>query len=148
MSESPCLSLCARWEHNTPMTQQDMVQDQVTSSAAAVWYSVYGSVQVAVYETEEEAASFALDIEEEGSGSVSGVQFPDGRFVDWDAWVTVHRLSEERSEVSHREFAEMASRPRPATRQVQPPFDTRRGRPVEVPADAPTWLGRGAERHE
>ncbi len=116
----------------------------MSESAAAVWYSVYGSVQVAVHETEEEAASFALDIEEEGSGSVSGVQFPDGRFVEWDVWATVHRLSEKRSEASQREFDEKASRPRPATRQVQPPFDTRRGRPVEVPADAPAWLGRGA----
>lgn len=39
------------------------------------------------------------------------------------------------------EIRRQPERPRPATREVVPPFETRYSMRVKVPVDSPSWLG-------
>lgn len=110
-------------------------------TACAVWYWHYGSPDYELCASEEEAASFAVGLEDSGNGSVKGVQFEDGRFVERDAWGAYEARERQQDELAKRMVREAAAQPKPATRQVGLPFDP--SRKIHVLADAPPWLGAG-----
>lgn len=106
----------------------------------AVWWMRYGSAGVDVYDSEQEAAEDAVIIDRSEQAAVAGVQYSDGSFTDTAKWEAYRVEDRRRDEEDDRLASEMAARPKPATRTVQAPFDN--DRTVDVPVDAPSWLGR------
>lgn len=102
----------------------------------AVWYWQHQFPNVEWFDDEQSAARFALNMEDEGNGSVRGVQYADGRFVGADAWSELD-AEQQRQMEAWRRGTDSAARP---VRVVVPPFDAR-GLTVTVDADAPSWLG-------
>jgi len=117
-------------------------------SECAVWYWRYHSVYVELFASEASAISFAIGMADIGEGSVSGVQYSDGRFVERDDWSALKAEQDRQYEQWRREFEEERRNPKPAPpmRTVVPPFDAR-GQTAQVDPDAPAWLGaQTAER--
>ena len=90
-------------------------------------------VEVKVFDDDLSAIRYGMGIED-GGGSVAGVQFPDGRYIDRDEW-TAFRDEERRRIAAWRDV------------EVKPPAPYRR---VTVPwgddivgidADLPDWVG-------
>lgn len=108
----------------------------MTNEQCAVWYMHYGSARVVLFANEREAAGFAYELADSGSGAVTGVQFADGRLVKRDDW---QALDDYEDEVLRSASARAANAPPPPpTRKVRDPFD---GQSVSVDADDPAWLG-------
>jgi hypothetical protein len=118
----------------------------VSEPTCALWYWSHGAVSYELYDDETAAVRAAIYMADDGDyGFPAGVQKADGSYTpleDWAAY-TAEQLRLTRA-VSSAVDAR-ASRPRPATREVQPPFETRHDQTLAVPADAPSWLGRQAE---
>lgn len=103
-------------------------------SECALWYYRYHSVYVDLHDSEEDAAQAAVWMEEEGQGSVQGVQFPDGRYIDredWNAYKTYERSL-------HNSYRSDPGPP-PAMREVRLPWANES---VSILADLPEWVGR------
>lgn len=108
----------------------------MTNKQCAVWYMRYGSVGYELCDDEREAAGFAYELEDSGNGSVTGVQFADGRVVKRDDWQALASYEEE-LERSASERAANAPPP-PPTRNIRDPFY---GQSVSADVDDPDWLG-------
>lgn len=104
----------------------------------ALWYWRHNVIEYEVYDSEAEAASAAVGMEDYGNGVPIGVQFPDGRTIRQDDWVAYRdAVAKARADEEARSARQKDAPPIP-TRQVKDPFE---GRPVTVEADEPEWLG-------
>lgn len=100
----------------------------------AVTYEIFDGY--AKYTAEQEAAQFAVHLEDVGSGVPIGVQFSDGRTIwvnDWTAYREAMEQRDEREETEKREYVP------PEMRTIFDPF---RGKSLSVEVDEPAWLGR------
>lgn len=108
------------------------------STQCALWYMRYFQVYYDLCESEEEAATNAVAMQDAGSGSVLGVQFPDGRTVkreDWTAFDDAQTSWDQHwDEVTER----TRNAPKVPTRAIRDPFE---GKDLTTPIDAPAWLG-------
>lgn len=109
--------------------------------SCAVWYERHGVTSIDVFDTEEEAAGFAVYLASEGQGVPLGVQFADGRTLelgDWTAFADRERLWQaEEDRAAARPGSDLPDRP------LRSPFT---GGVAEVGADAPEWLWRVPRR--
>lgn len=110
----------------------------VTEYTVALWYLRYGSPDCDLCETEWEAASMAISLQDSGEASVSGVQFADGRLVAIRDWRLYHDVARRRHAEEKAEREEQASRPPVPVREALDPFERR---PVRIEASEPAWLG-------
>jgi hypothetical protein len=103
-------------------------------AAVALWY--YGAddlMAVGLFETEADAADFAITMEDTGTNTAIGVEFPDGTIHlvdDWPEWFEAAERVIEKEE-------EKRNPPSP-TRIVFDPFTNS---PVEIPRKTPQWVG-------
>lgn len=109
----------------------------------ALWYYRYGGTYYELCESEEEAAGFAYGMSDAGSGSVIGVQFPDGRIIAREDW-TFYKGYEEKMWASKEEL--YSSYVSPPMREVRNPFHT--VYTVSIEADSPSWIGIPVEGGE
>ena len=114
--------------------------DKDDRGECALWVWRYGSLGPELHDSEWQPAAAVMACEDEGEGSVAGVQFSDGTYVDCDDWPMLKRAREAQRRRWEEENADAANRPRIATRKVDPPFPSR-GK-VTIPADFPEWVGR------
>jgi hypothetical protein len=109
----------------------------MSKATCALFYeaeSLSGSVKVGLFETESEAADFAVVLNREGSGTPVGIQHLDGSTTlleDWQEYSDAVQRAEE--------AAEEQEHPPPPTKTVVNPFD---GGPVTVDRKTPRWVGR------
>lgn len=108
----------------------------------AVWYFRYYQIYYEVCDSEREAANYAVGLVEWENGSPQCVQFPDGRVLSMGDWPAYAEAERRMLEAEKERAARLASAPPRPTRKVKAPFGD--GRQVEVDADDPAWLGRGA----
>ena len=108
--------------------------------ACALWYSSYHSPYYEICDDEREAAGRAWGIADSGTGAVLGVQFPDGRLIEADAWPLLEQVTREYEEAGRGE----RQRPRgqPPQRKIRDPF---RHWELSVDASEPGWVGQPAE---
>lgn len=104
----------------------------------AVWLMRYGSPDYELHESEEDAASYAASVTDQGAGAVLGAQFADGRLIPVKHWKAYHTEGRRRREAEGRQRAEYAVQPPRPTRGIRDPFEHRQ---LEVEADEPAWLG-------
>ena len=110
-------------------------------AACALWMWYYGSLEVTLYDSEDDAADDAVWIEGRGEGSCAGIQFPDGVYVDRDDWQAWDEAQDRRRKAEEAE-AEMYAKARaesPPPRRIKAPFDDRAT--TTIPADYPEWVG-------
>jgi len=107
---------------------------QTEKAIVAVWYyDVRDEMTVGLFGSEATAADFAVSIEDNGTGTPMGVEFPNGdaRIIDdWEEFIEARERAEEKEEEKQD--------PPPPTRTVLDPF-TRES--VEIPRKAPQWVG-------
>lgn len=103
----------------------------------AVWYWRYYNILVELCENEEEAASFAAHLDNSGNGSVQGIQYSNGEFLDRNQW-EAYREENKRVESSYRENTPT---PMQATTTVNVPFGETE-RVIKVYGNVPEWLGK------
>jgi hypothetical protein len=114
----------------------------MTEPTCALWYWSHHSVFVELCDDEQEAAESAVSLQESEQGAPAGIQFADGRYLDRDEWPAFGAEESRRYQQWRDEEEQREPRPRPATREVTPPFETSYGQKATVLADAPSWLGR------
>jgi hypothetical protein len=118
----------------------------MTKPTCAVWYIGDDEKKSATYELFDDEASavkFAMEIEYEGYGSVSGIQFDDGRIFELADWKAYQEAAEERDEsvreaLREREYGPRTSTYCPLTGQL---VEAKRPQPGEDPEELPSWLG-------
>ena len=99
-----------------------------------LWYWRHFALIVEEYANERAAAESAWGIAESGSGSVEGVEFPDGHTHRLGEWPVYDAVCEEFDEADD-EATPTAEPPRHAF-NIPSPF----GRGVATAADPPSWL--------
>jgi hypothetical protein len=106
----------------------------MSKATCALFYEAGSSTKVGLFETEAQAADFAVVLATEGSGVPIGCQTSDGTvtlLAEWDEYFeAVERAEEAQEEHEH---------PPPPTKIVVNPFD---GGPVTVDRKTPRWVGR------
>lgn len=103
-------------------------------SGVALWYWRYHSMDYSLWDDEEEAAGIAAAMVDDGSASIAGIQFPDGRLIpadDWPAFEAAQRQREQWTEETLRKEP-------PPQRKINAPFG---GGTISIDAREPTWLG-------
>lgn len=108
------------------------------SQQAALWYWQAFALEVEVFDSEAEAAEFAVHMFNQGDAAIVGVQLADGTLHDRDHWPAFAR-EYERITAEDAALAAEARKNPPPTRTVRSPFDTTKS--VVVLADTPTWVG-------
>lgn len=121
---------------------------EIVDTRCALWYWTYGCASYQIFDDENQAVDAAIDISHRGAGSISGVQFADGRLLDTEHWAALRAEEKRRMAVWQAEFEQLKKMPRPKTRTVYEPFDSQHAEPwqrasseVKVPVDEPQWLG-------
>lgn len=108
----------------------------------ALWYWRHYQIDYDLFDSEEEAASVGVYMQDDGGCSVAGAQFADGRIIavgQWPAWASAwERLLQAERQMQERRISAL---PRPA-RKVKAPFS---GQVIEVDASEPAWIGEAAE---
>jgi hypothetical protein len=99
----------------------------------ALWYWRSHAMDYELFAAEEEAARYAIYLDEYDGGSPVGVQFADGRTVLVEEWPAIDQA---RNAV--RESGERPATP-PAMRTIRDPFSST---DVQIEASEPDWLGR------
>jgi hypothetical protein len=100
----------------------------------ALWFVTWGSAQVEVFDSEEDAAHRAAHLADSGNSSILGAQFPDGRTIRAEDW---HAFDEAFDALM---AAPASTEPPRPTREIGDPF--LKGRTVAVDVDMPGWVGR------
>lgn len=108
----------------------------------ALWYLSHGSIFVEMCDDEAEAIDSAISMQDAETGAVAGIQRADGSYTDRDHWAEYQVESSRRLHEFMDELRRQPERPRPAMREVTPPFETHFNQKARVPVDAPAWLGR------
>jgi hypothetical protein len=104
--------------------------------SVAVWFLRYNRPDYDLMDDEDSAARLAVAIEEEGNGSILGVQFADGRTHKADQWRALHD-ARRRSQEFWKERQANPPAPRP-TRKARDPF---MGKDLDIEISEPGWLG-------
>lgn len=112
----------------------------MSEPTCAVWFWRYHSIGVDTFDSEDSAVAFALGCEEEGSASIAGIQYADGRFVAVDDWTALDEYRDRRDAWWDEAAKRADDGPRPELRVVSPPFEAK-GQTVTVDASEPSWLG-------
>lgn len=105
----------------------------------AVWYWRYFNMYYELFQSEREAARFAVDLENDGEGDVSGVQFSDGRAVARNEWELFLQIDKEEDIRIMREIQQRLKAPSPPKRAIRDPFNNRE---IKIKITEPEWLGR------
>lgn len=103
-------------------------------SGVALWYWRYHSIDYSIWDSEEEAAGIAAAVRDDGSASIAGIQFPDGRTIPAEDWPALAEAEERRWQAWANRPEE---KPRPK-RAITAPFG---GGKMEIDAREPEWLG-------
>jgi hypothetical protein len=114
-------------------------------NSAALWIMRYDRPDYDLYDSEAEAATMAVyheDVILHENGIPLGVQFDDGRVLRMEDWP---RFAAERRDRAI-ERAAKAAVPEPAPRPVRAIRDPFEGKPLEVDAAEPAWLGMADAR--
>ncbi len=101
-----------------------------------VWSSRFSGTYYHLYDDEEEAAGVAAAISDDGSASILGVQFADGRAVPVDEWAAYREAQDRRDREDADRLAAENARPRVPLMVARCPFGAR---------SAPVWLDKDAE---
>lgn len=97
----------------------------------ALWYWRRFAIEYELFETEREAADYALYLIDYAEGVPQGVQFSDGRLIQFDRWDAYgDALEEQRRRVKEKNRLKMKTIKCPFTRS-----------PVNVEFNEPEWLG-------
>ena len=103
------------------------------SAGVALWHWRYRSMDYSIWDSEEEAAGIAAAMADDGSASIAGIQFPDGRLIPADDWAAFSAAQERRD----RYYAEYVPDERPQ-RKITAPFG---GGQISIDDREPAWLG-------
>jgi hypothetical protein len=103
-------------------------------TGVALWYWRYRSIDYSIEDSEEEAAGIAAAMTDDGTASIAGIQFPDGRLVPRDEWPAYAAAEQARWRAGQERAQE---KPRPK-RKITAPFG---GGLIDIDADEPAWLG-------
>jgi hypothetical protein len=103
----------------------------------ALWYERWNQISYDLFDSEQDAAGFAVYLSNEGQGVPLGVQFADGRAVKIDEWAAFSDRQRQWEQSEHG-GAGCVMEPRP-TRPVRDPFTDA---VVDIDAGEPRWLGR------
>lgn len=112
----------------------------MSDPTCALWYWSHGFMRVTLCDDENEAIDDGIAMQNHEQGSVAGIQWSDGNYIPVEQWEAFKAEDNRRFELMMEEAKAAATKPKPATRTVQAPFDD--GWTVEVSVDAPSWLGR------
>lgn len=102
----------------------------------ALWVWTYGTPRYELCEDEGAAARMAVAFSDDGSGSVAGVQFPDGRLIERKDWTAYHEEEKRQTAVMK---AALERPPRRPKGEINEPFS---GERVTIWEDVPRWLGK------
>lgn len=104
----------------------------------AVWFWRYQVPDYDLFETEQEAAEFAVGMEDNCNGAASGVQFRDGRLIKRDDWVALRTAEADRNALYIAQAEARANATPPPTRVARDPFS---GTEIKVELSEPDWVG-------
>ena len=108
-------------------------------SKVALWTWWYHSLGVQWFDSETEAAEFAVSDE----GSTAGVQFANGAFIARNDWAEYDAASDRRAARWRAEFAAERDQPPPPSWTIEPPAGVKSG-PVKTWEQPPEgWPGVG-----
>lgn len=109
----------------------------------AVWYWCYKSVYYELFETEQDAATYAWALEDSGNGAVAGIQFSDGMYIDRDNWAEYAAEGVRQDARWKQQHEEQKVQPKPELRRINTPVED--GGIISVPVTEPAWLGSPVE---
>lgn len=112
----------------------------------AVWMWRHFSLSVEVWDDEMAAARCVMEIEDDGAGTLGGVSFPDGTFIDRSNWAALQIVREEAYaewEAAYKKFE------LPPTKLRVPHRGLGKQQKIAVPLDTPEWVfGRITDERE
>jgi len=109
-------------------------------SKVALWTWRYHSLGVQWFDSETEAAEFAVSDEDNETGSTAGVQFADGTFIARNDWAEYEAASDRRSARWRAEIAAERDQAPPPSWIVTPPEGLKSG-PVKTWEQPPEGWG-------
>jgi hypothetical protein len=110
--------------------------------SVALWYWRRLGMYYSLFDDEDTAARVGNAMEDDDGAAVAGVQFPDGRLVEREAWEALAAASRRAEEAYEAQREAEKSRPQRPKRKIRAPFD---GGYIRVEAGEPAWLGLPGE---
>jgi hypothetical protein len=113
----------------------------VSGGECALWWFRYASPGYEICDSEQEAADLAAGMMDSGGCSIAGVQFPDGRVIQRDAWAAYLAAEERLFAAQMAANAAQRAKPPAPKRKIRAPFG---GQIIKVDPGEPAWLGTEA----
>ena len=112
------------------------------SPQVALWYWRYRQIDYELFDSEDEAATAAFYMEDDGRASVAGVQFADGRIIEQKKWTALNEATRQILAAERADHIKRQAEPPRPTRKVRAPFADRI---IEIDVDSPPWIGQSSE---